>query len=281
MSLLSAAKPSQQIEATNHTSRQPETFEVLGVKVSSMQIPDVVAQMERWIHERNSCRYIAVTGMHGVTEAQHDPHFMHILNSADLVVADGMPLVWLGKLRGHAMQRRVYGPELMSAFCAHGAARGVRHFLYGGNPGVADRLAAVLKTHFPGLQIAGTCSPPFRSLTDEEDDAHVTTINESRADVVWVSLSEIKQDTWMFEHRDRLHAPVLVGIGAAFDFHTGIKRQAPRWMRESGFEWLYRLLQEPRRLWRRYLVYGSEFVCRVALEQLGLPNHKKKGARRD
>lgn len=246
------------------------TFKVLGVNVSPLQIPDVVAKMEDWIRARDGCRYIAVTGMHGVTEAQHDAQFKRVLNSADLVVADGMPLVWLGRKRGFPMQRRVYGPELMSTFCAQMRTRGYRHFLYGGNPGVADGLAAKLQERFPGLKIAGTCSPPFRPLTHDEDEHNIATINDSRADVVWVSLSEIKQGTWMHAHRHRLTAPVLVGIGAAFDFHAGLKKQAPAWMRENGFEWLFRLLQEPRRLWRRYLVYGGEFVYLVALEQLGI-----------
>jgi N-acetylglucosaminyldiphosphoundecaprenol N-acetyl-beta-D-mannosaminyltransferase len=248
----------------------PATFLLLGVAVSAVQTPQVIAQMQSWIRARERCHYIAVTGMHGVTEAQHDPQFKHILNSADLVVPDGMPLVWLGRLRGYPLRRRVYGPELMAAFCARSAPIGYRHFLYGGNPGVAEKLANTLRERFPGLLVAGTCSPPFRSLTQEEDDHHVAQINDSRADVVWVSLSEVKQDAWMFEHRARLNAPVLVGIGAAFDFHAGLKKQAPRWMRESGFEWLFRLLQEPKRLWRRYLVYGSEFVFLVALELLGI-----------
>ncbi|HKV48320.1 MAG TPA: WecB/TagA/CpsF family glycosyltransferase [Candidatus Acidoferrales bacterium] len=245
-------------------------FKILGVGVSPVQIPQVIGQMESWIQKREYCRYIAVTGMHGITEAQRDPQFRHILNSADLVVPDGMPLVWLGRRRGLALPRRVYGPELMAASCAHGVTRGFRHFLYGGGPGVADRLARALRERFPGIQIVGTLSPPFRSLTTEEDTADVSTINQSGTDVVWVSLSEIKQDTWMFEHRDRLNVPVLIGIGAAFDFFTGLKKQAPEWMRESGFEWLFRLLQEPRRLWRRYLAYGSRFVYLVALEELGI-----------
>lgn len=245
-------------------------FKILGVGVSPVQIPQVVAQMESWIQKRERCRYIAVTGMHGITEAQHDPQFRHILNSADLVVPDGMPLVWLARRRGLPLPRRVYGPELMVAFCAHGVTHGFRHFLYGGGAGVAGRVAIALRERFPGIQIVGTLSPPFRSLATEEDAAHASIINESRADVVWVSLSEIKQDTWMFEHRDRLNVPVLVGIGAAFDFLAGLKKQAPEWMRESGFEWFFRLLQEPRRLWRRYLVYGSRFVYLVALEELGI-----------
>ena len=249
-------------------------FRVLGVRVAAVQIADVISQMDRWIADRSCCHYIAVTGMHGITEAQHHSDFKDILNSADLVVADGMPLVWLGRLRGFALPRRVYGPELMLDFCAHSATRGRKHFLYGGNPGVADRLASVLRGRFPGLNVVGTCSPPFRALTRSEDDEAVREINQSEADVVWVSLSEIKQDRWMFEHRDRLKSPVLVGIGAAFDFHAGLKKQAPPWMRENGFEWLYRLQQEPRRLWRRYLVYGSEFMYRLALDEVRSRTHK-------
>ncbi len=245
-------------------------FKILGVGVSPIQIPQVVSRIESWIRARDGCRYIAVTGMHGVTEAQHDSRFKHIVNSADLVVPDGMPLVWLARRRGIRLRRRVYGPELMAAVCAYGVTRGFRHFLYGGGPGVADCMSDALRQRFPGIQIAGAISPPFRALGAEEDAEYLAKINDSRADVVWVSLSEVKQDTWMFEHRDCLNAPVLVGIGAAFDFFTGLKKQAPEWMRESGFEWLFRLLQEPRRLWRRYLVYGSQFVYLVALEELGI-----------
>lgn len=243
---------------------------MLGVSVDAVQIPQVVSQIEAWIQTRDGCHYIAVTGMNGVTEAQRDPRFKDILNSADLVVPDGMPLVWLGRRRGLPLRRRVYGPELMDALCAHGVAHGFRHFLYGGGPGVADRLATALRERFAGLQIVGTLSPPFRPVATGEDTEHVSVINASRADVVWVSLSEIKQDTWMFEHRDRLDVPVLVGVGAAFDFFAGLKKQAPKWMRETGFEWLFRLSQEPRRLWRRYLVYGSKFIYWVALEELGI-----------
>jgi N-acetylglucosaminyldiphosphoundecaprenol N-acetyl-beta-D-mannosaminyltransferase len=245
-------------------------FRVLGVGISPVQIQEVIGRMVTWIIERRRCHYIAVTGMHGVTEAQHDGDFKHILNSADLVVPDGMPLVWLARLRGFALRRRVYGPELMMTFCEQTAARGYRHFLYGGDAGIADRLADSLRERFPGLLIAGSHSPPFRSLTEAEDSHIVAQINESGADVLWIGLSTPKQERWMYEHRDRLCVPVLVGVGAAFDFNLGIKRQAPEWMRERGLEWLFRLLQEPRRLWRRYVLYGSEFLFSVILEQLGL-----------
>ncbi len=245
-------------------------YKVLGVRVDAVQIPDVVERMEEWIARREGCQYIAVAGMHGVTEAQHDVEFKTILNSAGLVVADGMPLVWIGRRHGFEMRRRVYGPELMARFCALTAPKGYRHFFYGGAPGVADDLASRFISRFPGMVIAGTCSPPFRALTAEEDRAVVRAIEIARADVVWVGLSTPKQERWMFEHRDRLNVPVLVGVGAAFDFHTGRIAQAPEWIGEHGFEWLFRLSQEPRRLWRRYLVYGAEFAALVLLELLGL-----------
>jgi exopolysaccharide biosynthesis WecB/TagA/CpsF family protein len=246
-----------------------ESFSVLGVRVNVTQIPEVISQMEQWIAERGPCRMIAVTGMHGVMEAQHDTGFREVLASADAVVPDGMPIVWLGRLRGFRLRRRVYGPELMQTFCESTAAKAYRHFLYGGTPGQAEKLAEILRKKYPGLEIAGTHSPPFRSLTTEEDSQIKAAINEAAPDVVWVGLGTPKQEKWMHEHRAGLRAAILVGVGAAFDIHAGTKSQAPSWMREHGFEWLYRLFQEPRRLWKRYLVYGSEFVIRAGLELIG------------
>jgi N-acetylglucosaminyldiphosphoundecaprenol N-acetyl-beta-D-mannosaminyltransferase len=244
------------------------SYRALGVRVDAVQIPDVVVRMEEWIARRDGCHFIAVTGMHGVMEAQHDPGFKDVLNAADLVVPDGMPLVWLSRVHGHALRRRVYGPELMLAFCEQTSANAYRHFFYGGKPGVAEKLAKMLTQRFPGICVAGTYSPPFRPLTAEEDEEVVALINAAAADVVWVGLSTPKQERWMSEHRNCLRAPVLVGVGAAFDIHSGVVRQAPRWMRENGLEWLFRLLQEPRRLWWRYLGYGSEFVFSVLLDSL-------------
>jgi len=252
--------------------RIPEraSVQVLGVSVDVVQIPEVIAQMQEWIGARERCRYVSVTGMHGVMEAQHDPAFKQVLNAADLVVPDGMPLVWVARLRGHRLKRRVYGPELMLQFCEEAASKGYRHYFYGGAPGVAEKLASVFQTRFPGLRVAGVCSPPFRPLTQEEDDGIVAAINRAAPDIVWVGLSTPKQERWMFEHRDRLRVPVLVGVGAAFDINANVKKQAPAWMREHGLEWLFRLLQEPRRLWKRYLIYGSQFVVLEALELFGL-----------
>jgi N-acetylglucosaminyldiphosphoundecaprenol N-acetyl-beta-D-mannosaminyltransferase len=247
-----------------------ESYAVLGVRVDAVDIPKVITTMEQWIREDDSCHFIAVTGMHGVMEAQHDAGFKAVLNTADLVVPDGMPLVWLSRVHGLALRRRVYGPELMLAFCEQTSANAYRHFFYGGKAGVAEKLAKMLAQRFPGICVAGTYSPPFRPLTAAENEEVVALINAAAADVVWVGLSTPKQERWMSEHRNRLRARVLVGVGAAFDIHSGAARQAPRWMRENGLEWLFRLLQEPRRLWWRYLGYGSEFVFAVLLESLGI-----------
>jgi N-acetylglucosaminyldiphosphoundecaprenol N-acetyl-beta-D-mannosaminyltransferase len=254
-------------------TRQPpdhQCFKVLGVRVDAVQIPGVVEQLENWIDRRERCHYVAVTGMHGVMEALHNPSFRIILNSADLVVPDGMPLVWLGRLNGHTLPRRVYGPEFMVAFCETTESRGYRHFFYGGKPGVAEKLASKLTTRFSRLRVAGIYVPPFRPLGPEEDEAVVRQIEQAAPDVLWVGLSTPKQECWMNAHRDLLSVPVLVGVGAAFDIHTGELRQAPRWMREHGLEWLFRMCMEPRRLWRRYIVYGSQFLFWVTLERLGL-----------
>jgi N-acetylglucosaminyldiphosphoundecaprenol N-acetyl-beta-D-mannosaminyltransferase len=181
-----------------------------------------------------------------------------------------MPLVWLSRLQGFHHVERVYGPDLMLALCERLAAKGYRHFFYGGAEGVPEQLASVLQKRFPGLQVAGTFSPPFRSLTADEDDRIVQMINAAAPDIVWVGLSTPKQERWMAGHRERLTAPVLIGVGAAFDFLTGRKPQAPRWMQRAGLEWLFRLLTEPRRLWRRYLINNPLFVALVVLQALGV-----------
>ena len=240
-------------------------FAVLGVDVDAVQIPDVIAQMKEWVARPDAGRYIAVTGMHGVMEAQRDASFADALRDADLVVPDGMPLVWLGRREGFDLARRVYGPELMLRFWQETSDRGYRHFFYGGGPGIADMLAERFAREFPGHEIAGTFSPPYRPLLPEEDMNIVRVIRTAKPDVVWVGLGTPKQELWMRAHRDLLGPAVLLGVGAAFDFHTGQTRNAPSWMGEHGLEWLYRLSQEPRRLWRRYLIQGSKFAAMVAV----------------
>jgi N-acetylglucosaminyldiphosphoundecaprenol N-acetyl-beta-D-mannosaminyltransferase len=247
-------------------------FGVLGVGINAVQIEQVIELMHGWIRERARCHSIAATSMHGIVEAQRDASFKEVLNSTDLVVPDGMPLVWLGRCQGHVLRRRVYGPDLLLAFCERSASHSYRHFFYGAEPGVAERLAESLKTRLPGLNVVGTWSPPFRALSAEEDAEMEEMINHAAPDVLWVGLGAPKQERWMHIHRDRLRVPVLVGIGAAFDLLSGRRKQAPSWMREHGLEWLFRLLQEPRRLWRRYLVYGAQFIACLALDWLRLKN---------
>lgn len=248
----------------------PGSFEVLAISLAAVQISEAIEQLESWIALRDWCHFVAVTGMHGVIEAQNDPAFKNVLNSADLVVPDGMPLVWLARLHGHQLKRRVYGPELMLSFCEQTTGKGYRHFFYGATSSVCELLVQKMRSRFPAIQVVGTHSPPFRPLTPEEDQKVISQINETKADILWVGLSTPKQELWMYAHRRRLNVPVLVGVGAAFDINAGVKRQAPRWMREHGLEWFFRLLQEPRRLWYRYLVYGSQFIFYVSLELLGI-----------
>ncbi len=241
---------------------------VLGVGVSAVNLDLALRKIDEWISCGES-HYVCVSGVHGVIESCRDDELRAIHNGAGMVTPDGMPLVWLGRLAGFRQMSRVYGPDLMLAVCERSLERGYRHYLYGGAPGVADKLAARLKARFPGLRIAGAYSPPFRPLTPAEDEAVIARINAVRPDIVWVGISTPKQERWMAAHAGRLNAPVLAGVGAAFDFHAGLKKQAPLWMRRSGLEWLFRLGQEPRRLWRRYLVNNSLFIALMLAQALG------------
>ncbi len=224
---------------------------ILGVGVSPVTLERATAIIEGWI-DRRTPNYVCVTGAHGVIESRSDPGLLAIHNAAGLVVPDGMPLVFMLKRLGFQAVSRVYGPDLMRRLTDISAKKGYRQFYYGGGEGLADRLTDTLKRSYPTLRVVGTLSPPFRPLTPQEDDAVIDHINSARPDIVWIGLSTPKQEIWMASHLARLHAPVLIGVGAAFDFLSGTKAQAPGWMQRSGLEWVYRLVQEPRRLWRRY-----------------------------
>jgi N-acetylglucosaminyldiphosphoundecaprenol N-acetyl-beta-D-mannosaminyltransferase len=236
--------------------------------VHAVQIPDVIARIRVWIESDIRGRYIAVTGMHGIAESRNDSDFRRALDSADLVVPDGMPLVWLARWHRHPLKRRVYGPELMETFC-HETGPAYRHFFYGGGPGTAERLADSLRNRY-GIVVAGTFSPPFRSLNEEETQDVRALIQAAAPHVVWVGLSTPKQEKWMLQNHQTMRVPVMLGVGAAFDVNCGRTRQAPRWMREHGLEWFFRLSTEPRRLWRRYLVAIPKAAGLVFLELVGL-----------
>lgn len=265
---LNSDSPARAQELPPDSGSGTARFPVLGVGVSAVQIPQVIEILQRWILERSGPHYVAVTGMHGVTEAQYDPQFRAILRRADLVVPDGMPLVWIGRWRGFPLKRRVYGPELMATFFEQTGDR-YRHFFYGGGPGVAERLSQVAGQRY-GIRVVGTYCPPFRQLTPEEDSAAMQVIEDARPDCLWIGLSTPKQERWMYEHLSKLSVPVMLGVGAAFDLNAGTLKQAPSWMRENGLEWLFRLAAEPTRLWRRYVISGSRFAWNVSLELLGL-----------
>jgi N-acetylglucosaminyldiphosphoundecaprenol N-acetyl-beta-D-mannosaminyltransferase len=214
--------------------------------------------------------YICVAAVHTVMASREDPELRAAVTGADFTVPDGQPLVWAMNLLGHRLSSRVYGPELMERACSRAAGTGVRMYLYGGrNQGALVQLAYNLRTRYPGLQIVGGHAPPFRELTTEEEDAVVEEINRSRADIVWVGIGVPKQEKWMARMRDRLEPPVLIGVGAAFDFHAGLVPQAPDRMQRLGLEWLYRLVQEPRRLWKRYARYNPLFLLGFARQYLG------------
>jgi len=248
---------------------------VLGVGISAINLPQAVAEIEGWIARRER-RYVTVCGVHGVMESQRDPRLRQLINQGGLATPDGMPLVWLSRLQGHRDAARVYGPDLMLALCERSQVMGYRHFFYGGAPGVADLLTRRLRERYPGLVVAGTHSPPFRPLGTEEDRATLDKIDAAAPDIVWVGLGTPKQDYWVAQHRPLLKAPVLIAVGAAFDFHAGLLAQAPRWMQRSGLEWLFRFIQEPRRLGPRYLVNNPAFLLLVSLQLAGLRRYRVK-----
>lgn len=243
-------------------------IDVLGTGVDVLDLDRAVRRIESWI-EQGSAQYVTVTGVHGVMEGVKDDAFRRAINRAGMVTPDGMPMVWLARWSGHRDARRVYGPDLMLEVCRAGVAHGWRHYFYGGKEGVAAELAETLQRRFPGLQVAGYECPPFRALSDEEDREVCERIMGSRAHLVWVGLGAPKQERWMASHVGRLGDSVLVGVGAAFDFHTGRVKQAPSWMQSAGLEWLFRLIQEPKRLWRRYLSNNPAFMARVAGRPFG------------
>lgn len=249
------------------TPAEPGRYPVLGVGVHAVDPAQALAAIRGWI-ARRELHYVCLAAVHGIVECWRDPALRAIYNAAGLCLPDGMPLVWVGRMQRRRVER-VYGPDLTLALCASAAADGSLVYFHGGAEGVAEALAAEMTRRFPGLLVAGWAAPPFRPETAAEQAATVARINASGADVVFVGLGCPKQERWMAANRARLEAPVLLGVGAAFDFHTGRVAQAPRALQSAGLEWLFRLAHEPRRLWHRYLVYNPLFLALLALQALG------------
>lgn len=233
--------------------------DILGVGVHALNMRSAVDILDE-AATNGTKGYVTVTGVHGIMEAQDDPSFKHVLNSSLLTTPDGMPTVWIGRSRGFKMMRRVYGPELMLEVCRRSLQTKHSHFIYGGAPGVANDLARVLQSRFPGLRIADTYTPPFRPLNELEEHDLVNRIDKLRPDFFWVCLGAPKQERFMAEYSTKLATTVMVGVGAACDILTGRTKDSPQWVKQSGLQWLHRLLQEPRRLWRRYLILNPRFV---------------------
>jgi N-acetylglucosaminyldiphosphoundecaprenol N-acetyl-beta-D-mannosaminyltransferase len=250
----------------------PRTVAVLDVPLALTDYHRTLSWLDSMIVQR-SRGFVCVCNVHTVMASGEDPELRSALMSSSFNVPDGQPLVWAINSLGHSLAARVYGPELMARACSHAAARGHRFYLYGGrNQGALVQLALNLRQRFPGVKIVGGYSPPHRLLDEEEQDAVVDEINRSRADVVWVGIGVPKQEKWMARMRPLLDSPVLVGVGAAFDFHAGLVPQAPNWLQEAGLEWAYRLAHEPRRLWRRYLRYNPRFLSAFARQ---LAQHRR------
>jgi N-acetylglucosaminyldiphosphoundecaprenol N-acetyl-beta-D-mannosaminyltransferase len=254
----------------------PERAELLGIPLALCGYDEVLDWIDDTVRRRVH-NYMTAAAVHLVMLAQEDDAVRRAVLGASLVVPDGQPLVWALRLLGHReIRSRIYGPDLMLACCERAAARGTRMYLYGGRSEAAlVALTLALRTRFPGLQIAGAYAPPhlgssssapFREPTAEEDLRTIEEIDGSGAEIVWVGTGQPRQELWMERMRPRLAAPMLIGVGAAFDFHAGLVAQAPPWLGRHGLEWAYRLAHEPRRLWRRYLRYNPRFVLAVARE---------------
>ena len=242
---------------------------MLGVGVNAIDMESAVKFSDSLIRS-NGQGYICVTGVHGIIEAQSDPEFLTILNSSYLTTPDGMPTVWVGRLQGFSGMRRVYGPDYMMEMCRLSVTRGYRHFLYGGQPGVAQALADVLRRKFSGIEIVGAFTPPFQHLNAIEEDDLIAAVRKTQPDILWVGLSTPKQERFMNEYLGRLDVHLMVGVGAAFDIHTGRIKDAPTWIKLVGLQWAHRLLQEPRRLWKRYVINNPAFLWCITLQFFGI-----------
>ncbi|VAX24667.1 N-acetylmannosaminyltransferase [hydrothermal vent metagenome] len=249
-----------------------KTVNILGVRIAAINLGKAVTQILKWI-ESDAKTYICVTGVHGIIESQSDLNLKKIHNLAGMCVPDGMPTVWVGRLSKHKEMGRVYGPDLMLEIISRSVAKGYTHFFYGGREGVPELLKDKLQVRFPELKVVGTYSPPFRPLNENEENELKDKIESLAPDIIWVGLSTPKQEKWMAEHLRQLNTKVMIGVGAAFDFHAGLLEQAPPRIQRAGLEWFYRLCVEPRRLWRRYFYIVPTFLFLIFCQFTGLKQY--------
>jgi N-acetylglucosaminyldiphosphoundecaprenol N-acetyl-beta-D-mannosaminyltransferase len=250
---------------------------VLGVGVHALDMPTALQVIEAAIAQRRR-GYVCATGVHGVMEAQRNPTLASIFANALLVVPDGMPTVWMGRMQGLRMMERVFGPDLMLAVARRSELTGWSHFLCGGDDGVAEQLGDVLTSRFPFIKLAGTYTPPYSRLNEVERSTFIRTIDRLRPDIIWVGLSTPKQEQFMAEYLPLVNTTLMIGVGAAFNYHTGRITDSPPWVKRSGLQWLHRLAQEPGRLWKRYLFNNPSFLFHAGLQLTELKRYELQSA---
>lgn len=251
----------------NHA--EPLRVNVLGVGIHAVNLRSAVALIDSAVQARRP-GYVCVTNVHVVMEAQTSDHLKKVLNNSLLTVPDGRPSVWIGRSGGHAEMDQVGGPDLILKVCEMSSRKGYTQFFYGGQPGVAEQLREEMCRRYPGLKVVGTYSPPFRPLRVEEEEELRTQFARLKPDITWIGLGAPKQELFMAEYLQRLDTTIMIGVGAAFDMHTGRTKDAPQWVKRAGFAWFHRLAQEPRRLWKRYLRTNSGFILAITLQLLGI-----------
>jgi N-acetylglucosaminyldiphosphoundecaprenol N-acetyl-beta-D-mannosaminyltransferase len=252
--------------------RKPR-INVIGTTIDALNLEEAVQQICQWLDDESTGRYVCVTDVHCIMQSYRRPEVRSAYNSASLCVPDGMPLTWVGRALGQRTMGRVYGPDLMLRLLEIAAREGYTNFFYGGAEGVAEDLKRLTTMRLPDLKVVGTYCPPFRSLTRDEREVLISTVNAVKPDLLWIGLGAPKQELFMKEYHDVLRAKVMIGVGAAFDFHTGRVRQAPRWMMRIGLEWFFRLCMEPRRLAPRYVRNNPAFIWHVFLQLTGLRHY--------
>ena len=260
-----------------NTNSSRRTAEVLGVPVHPLDMESALAQVKQELDKRRS-GYVCLIGVHGIMEAQRDAGLAQVYARAALMVPDGTPTVWVGRLQGFSRMQRVAGPDLMLEIFGHGQFAKCRHFLYGGKEGVAEELRERLTARFPWVRIVGTYTPPFRELTLTEEESLAARIQELKPDMIWVGISTPKQERFMMRFLPRLESALMFGVGASFDFHTGRIKDSPRWVKRAGLQWLHRLIQDPRRLFWRYMRNNSAFLWHITLQLTGLRTYTQAKA---
>ena len=252
--------------------RKVEQVNVLGVGVHAVDMQSAVSLLGARIRSGGK-GYVCLAGVHGVMEAQRDPIMQSIFAKALLVAPDGMPTVWMGHMQGFRTMQRVFGPDLMIEIIGGEEFRNCVHFFCGGEPGIAERLRKAILRRFPWVQIAGTYSPPFRPMTATEEKELQSQVQALRPDIIWVGLSTPKQERFMARYLPVLDTKLMIGVGAAFLFHTGVIQDSPRWVKHAGLQWVHRLLQEPGKLWRRYLLNNPRFIFFALLQSIGFKHY--------